>query len=196
MIEGRVAQPSPENNSETVTIGLISGPIHNDFLLPLDERTRTQFAALASPQVPIYHPNAAWLLIGWGARDFYTTVGRYQDVSAGAVLRGIFGDRSVIRTEVLGTLGDSADIRWLQLRDHQYQDLIAGIGTDIVPDPQPITTDGATHGAFFAATDRFHAFNTCNVWVGRKLRDSGVRFGAWTPLPASVSLSLWRFHSQ
>ncbi|SLN63086.1 hypothetical protein TRL7639_03540 [Falsiruegeria litorea R37] len=110
---------------------LVSGQIHYDFLLPLTPLTRRQFARLAKYGQPLNHPDAQWLLIGWGAREFYTTTGNYSDVSAKAVMRGIFGDTSVIRTDVLGRLTPKVDA----------------------------------------------------------LRDAGHPFGAWVPLPFSVSLS-------
>ncbi|MCG7572952.1 TIGR02117 family protein [Phaeobacter sp. CNT1-3] len=203
MIGGAVtwqAQTTPSaamvgQDSDAVTIGLVSGPIHNDFLLPLDDQARDRFSDLAAFHVPIDHPQAEWLMIGWGARMFYTTVGDYQDVSVQAVLRGVFGDQSVMRVEVLGPIGNPDMVSWVQVTSAQYQSLIAAIDSDFGPERRTVKTDGALRGTFFAAKDRFHIFNTCNVWVGRTMRDAGVQFGAWTPLPASISLSVWRFHS-
>ena len=63
----------PECNA--VTIGLVAGPIHNDFLLPLDAETRDQFAVLSLSDVPIAHPQAEWLMVGWGARKFPPPLG-------------------------------------------------------------------------------------------------------------------------
>jgi uncharacterized protein (TIGR02117 family) len=53
--------------------------------------------------------------------------------------------------------------------------------------------DGAAYGsndAFYEAHGAYHAFNTCNCWVGRGLKAAGVRTGWFTPLPKTVSLYL------
>jgi Protein of unknown function (DUF2459) len=45
-----------------------------------------------------------------------------------------------------------------------------------------------TDDAFYYAHGSYHAFNTCNCWVGRGLKAAGVRTGWFTPLPKTVSL--------
>lgn len=57
----------------------MQGPIHTDFLLPLDADTRADFAMLDLPET------AAWLQVGRGARGFYRQVGGYGDLRAGTV---------------------------------------------------------------------------------------------------------------
>src|ERR1043166_571354 len=42
--------------------------------------------------------------------------------------------------------------------------------------------------AFYHAQGSYHAFNTCNCWVGGGLKSAGVRTGWFTPLPKTVSL--------
>ena len=53
-----------------VEIRLIPGPIHYDFLLPLDAATRARLELLAHSELPLDHTAAAWLMVGWGARTF------------------------------------------------------------------------------------------------------------------------------
>ena len=60
---------------------LVRGPIHYDFLLPLTAATRDSFAFLREAGFELNHPDAKWLVIGWGAKDFYTTAGTYKDVN-------------------------------------------------------------------------------------------------------------------
>jgi len=180
-----------------VLVGLVSGPIHYDFLLPLDPTTRQQFAFAEDGNVPVLHPGAQWLLVGWGAEDFYTTVGSYTDVSLRAVWRGITGDSSVMRVEAIGPLSAEAEVPMIALSLLQYEALLRGIAQSFDQDagaPLVLHPAGeARRGAFFQADGRFDIGRTCNQWVGRMLREAGVRFGGWTPIPTSVRLSLWRF---
>jgi hypothetical protein len=44
--------------------------------------------------------------------------------------------------------------------------------------------------AFFLAHGTYHLLNTCNSWVGRGLRQAGVKVGQFTPLPKTVFFHL------
>jgi uncharacterized protein (TIGR02117 family) len=174
---------------EAHEILLVKGPIHYDFLLPLTAETRAQFSGISSNHPVLNDPNARWILVGWGARTFYTTVGGYRDLSLKAVWRGIFGDASVMRVDVLGPLPANLPARHLLLDNTQYAAMLKAI-TDSFVDTTPIDHSGfSSSDAFYPAKGRFNLTRTCNVWVGRMIRASGRRFGSWTPIPASLTLS-------
>jgi uncharacterized protein (TIGR02117 family) len=178
------------------TIGLIQGPIHTDILLPLTPDIRTRFAFAETAGVPLNDPRAAWLLVGWGAQGFYTTAGTYADITASAVLTAATGDASVLRLEALGPLPDMPNLTFLPLSDAQFQALLttlnATFARDATSSPQLLDHPGFTPtDAFFHANGGFHAFRTCNVWLGQTLRAAGIPFGIWTPTTQSVNLSLW-----
>lgn len=170
---------------------LVQGPIHYDILLPMNEQTRTQFAFLTGAGVPVDHFNAAWLSVGWGASAFYTTAGRYRDIRPSAVFRAITGDSGVLRFDVYGPVPDSPHLRRIRISAPQLDALRDGI-FDSLATKIPLPMDGFSDtDAFFAATGRFTLFQTCNVWVGQQLAAAGLGFGAWTPTPYAVTLSLW-----
>lgn len=194
VLGGSTASLEATGGQHTITIGLVAGPIHDDFLLPLNAQTQARFAFLEPHDIPINHPNAEWLMLGWGAREFYTSVGTYSDVSLSASAKAIFGDTSVMRVDVLGAIGRPDVVRWLHISLPQYEALLSGIKNSFDPALTPVPELPKTQGHFFAAQGAFNLFNTCNTWVGKRLRAAGIPFGAWTPIPASISLSLWRFH--
>lgn len=184
----------PVDGVPGVTIGLVSGPIHYDFLLPINAQSRAAFDFAETGGVPVNHPDAQWLLVGWGGEAFYTTVGSYADLSARAVLKGVFGDGSVLRVDALGQIEQTAGIQTLSITATQYAALLGAITNSVNPDRAIVrASNTTTRAAFFQGVDRFHIRHTCNVWVGDMLRAAGVRFGIWTPTPQSVRLSLWRF---
>ena len=135
------------------------------------------------------------MVVDWlGRAGILYTVGTYSDLSAKAVLKGIFGDNSVLRADLLGPLNSFQGVRTLDITPAQFSALLHEIANDLRLDTPALRVSTDAHpGAFFVATGRFHIFQTCNQWVGQTLRAAGVKFGAWTPLPASVRLSLWRF---
>lgn len=175
-----------------VEIGLVSGPIHFDFLLPVTRETR---GAFAFADVPLDHPNAEWLVVGWGARGFYTTVGGYTDLSFRSIFDGITGDASVVRFDVVGALPDDVIDHRLVLSDAQYTALIQGIAASVADQTAALDLAGfGSTDVFYRGAGRFHVLRTCNVWIGEMLRGAGVPFGVWTPIPLSVSASVRHFH--
>lgn len=180
---------------------MVAGPIHYDFLLPLTQTTTSVFDFLSVADFPITHPDARWLVIGWGARDFYTTTGTYRDVSAGAIWRGLTGDASVMRVDVAGTLSTSIPVRQISLTADEYDRLLTAIRRSFASDssgaPVLLPQLGfSSTDLFYQANGQFNLFQTCNVWIGQMLRDAGVRFGWWTPTPYAVTLSHWLFHTR
>jgi len=178
-------------DGDEVEIGLLFGPIHVDFLLPADARTRAALGDAALAGVPIHDPRVQTLIVGWGARDFYTTAGTYADITLGATWRAVAGDASVLRVDVTGALPPGFETPTLRLSDAQYAALLAAIAARSTGVPIPDAGHTGTDG-FLEATGRFHIFRTCNTWVSRMLREAGVEAGIWTPTPYSVRLGLWR----
>lgn len=190
-----LAVPKPD---ELVQVLLISSPIHYDFLLPLNDVTRQEFGFLGAAGLALDHPQAQWLSIGWGAREFYTTTGTYGDLQAGAILKALFGDRSVMRVDLAGGLPDQATTRQLSLAPAHYRALLSAISSSFARDDQGqvVVLDAAGFSAtdrFFQAHGRFDLLRTCNVWIGQMLRAADLRFGWWTPTPYAVTLSHWLY---
>ncbi|MGB3553557.1 MAG: DUF2459 domain-containing protein [Jannaschia sp.] len=185
---GAALPVSGEAPGSGVEIRLISSPIHYDFLLPATPETRAAFAFAAEAGVPVDAPDAAWILAGWGARDFYIGTGRLSDISAGALWSATMGDASVLRVDAFGAF-DGEDLPRVDLSPAQYTRLLAAIvatRSGEAPGQRGLTpTD-----AFFDAEGRFDAGRTCNVWVGEMLRAAGLRFGRWTPTPQAIRLAL------
>jgi uncharacterized protein (TIGR02117 family) len=185
---------TPDSSEKTHNILLVSGPIHYDLVLPLDEMSLKRFAPLAAKGIWLDHPAAEWLVVGWGARHFYTQTRTLSDLNLPAIWRGIIGDSSVLRFDIAGALADDLDARHLKLSDTEYAALLDevwdSLSTDTDGQPISAAVDGFNQtDGFFAAKGQFNILRTCNVWIGDRLRAAGLRFGIWTPMPLSVSLS-------
>lgn len=190
VIPGRTADlPAGDD----VQIGLLYGSIHVDFLLPATSETRAALQFARNGGVEVDGAGVGYFIIGWGAREFYTSTPDWADLSVGATVRAITGDASVLRVDTVppGVVLDS--VPQLSLSWAQYQALLAEITATAGPDPLGLDVQGhrPTSG-FVEAEGRFHILRTCNTWVGHVLRAGGVPAGAWTPTPYSVRLSLWR----
>lgn len=193
-----IAGPSRDlSGGPAQTVGLLQGPIHTDILFPLTPDTRARFAFAETAGVPVAHPDAEWLMFGWGSAAFYTTAGTYSDITASAVLTAITGDDAVIRLDVTGPLPAMDNLRFVTLSEAQYLALLSQ-ATGTLASQAPLDHPGFTStDAFFPAHGRFHAFRTCNVWLGETLRTSGIPFGLWTPANWSVTLAVdWHLSAE
>lgn len=179
-----------ENAAGRVEIGLIAGPIHVDFLLPATQETRGALQPAQAAGVPVNAPAARHFLVGWGAREFYTTAGTYADIEWPALRRAITGDASVVRVDAVGALPPDFPMQRLRLTQTQYAALLAAIERTFAGDALANAGFTPTDG-FVEARGRFDLFRTCNTWISAMLRDAGHTFGIWTPTPFSVRLSAW-----
>jgi uncharacterized protein (TIGR02117 family) len=180
----RTGEQPPDSGG--VEIALFAGQIHTDILIPATPQVRDRFGFLAGAGMPINHPEVAWISIGWGARDFYTTTGEYSDLSMQPIWRAITGDDAVMRVDLAGPLRADLDVTRLRLTPKQFALLLDEVSAGFSAD-HPINHPGfnATD-RFYPATGRFHLFRTCNAWVGDVLRKAGVRVGIWTPFTWSL----------
>jgi uncharacterized protein (TIGR02117 family) len=176
-----------------VTVHLLAGPIHNDFLLPLDDETLADFAFVEAAGVPIRHPLAEWLVVGWGSRAFYTSTGSYADLSATTVLRATTGDASVMRVTLGAGIAPDAPVRPIRLSRAEYSALRAAILGSFSDRAALPGLHLSEPDAFFASDRPFDIFRTCNAWVDDMLAAAGIAFGRWTPTPHAVTLAL-RWH--
>ncbi|MEJ6391779.1 TIGR02117 family protein [Gymnodinialimonas sp. 2305UL16-5] len=172
-------------------IGLLYGPIHVDFLLPATDETRAALDFAQAAGVPIAAPDVGYIVVGWGAHDFYTGTPNWSDLTAGATFRAVTGDRSVLRIDVTGRDIAFDQVPQIALSDAQYSALLAAIAASAQGEPVVAEGHGRNAG-FVTAEGRFHILRTCNTWLGAMLRAAGIEAGAWTPTPYSVRLSLWR----
>ena len=93
-----------EASSAAVThrILLLSSSIHTDIAIPLDAETRAAFSFLDDTGFPLGHPNAEWLIIGWGGRAFYLETPTWAELKPLPVLRALTIDRSVLHVDLAG----------------------------------------------------------------------------------------------
>ena len=176
---------------------LVTGLLHADIAIPVTPELKRQFAFLNSSTLPINHPNLRYLAFGWGSEAFYTTAGTYADIEAGAVLKAVTGDDSVMRVTAFGELKPSESIIRLALNEGQFRRLMVAIREGFAQ-PVPVQMAGVSIGsydAFYEGQGHFDIFRPCNQWVNEVLVNSGVPVGMWTPTTQSLSYSLW-FHAE
>ena len=109
-------------------------------------------------------------------------------MKATTVAQAIIGDDAVMHFAAVGNI-DEIETERLRLTSVEYETLVSHFlaslqSYDAIPNAGYTTSD-----AFFPAKGHFNIFITCNVWLAHVLKESGIRFVSWTPIPLSVSLS-------
>lgn len=162
----------PDPDEPSATIYLVSHGWHAGIVIK-----RADIPAGVWPQHNEF-PEAEYLEVGWGDKDFYMTP------SAGL---GITLKAGLLPTpSVLQVVGFSAPVTRYFTRSKVIRiDLSrAGLerlcryiedsyaGDDITPS-RPLGPSLYGEGRFYLSRETYHAFNTCNAWTARALREAG-----------------------
>lgn len=180
---------------ETHRILVLSNPIHTDIAIPIDAETLARFPFLAESGMPVTHPDARWLVFGWGGRAFYIETPTWSELKPVPLFKGLTLDRSVIHADMAGDVIEPADhVAGFEIGPDGYERLLSFIGAsfaridgriEAIPD-----TAYGPNDRFFEAHGWFSAVAGCNTWTAKALREAGLRTGWWNPLPVSLSASL------
>ncbi|THK38305.1 TIGR02117 family protein [Ensifer sp. MPMI2T] len=174
---------------------LLTGPIHTDIALPLDEALQAKFNFVGSAGVPLRHPGGEWLIFGWGGRAFYLETPTWSDLKPLPVLRALTIDRSVMHVDIAGRIVEPQEsVTAFEVGDAEFERLVNFISDSFEREAgQVVPVHDFSYGPddrFFEAKGYFNALFGCNTWTASALRSAGIRTGFWNPLPATLGASL------
>ncbi len=197
--------PAQNNNAfnvagdaeNTVEIYLLSTLLHVDIAIPVTPEVRQKFAFLQHDDFPLFHPKLSYLVIGWGAREFYTSTKNLTDIGLGATFTALTGDNSVLHIIPSSELSQNKSLKKLTISQSGLHQMVDNIFASLkMSDTQaPIIFAGKNHGLndlFYEAKGGFNILSPCNIWTARMLRSAGVNTGIWTPTTYSLMMSLDR----
>lgn len=139
---------------------------------------------------------ATHVAIGWGDKGFYLETPTWADLKVSTAANALLLPSetclhvSMIRGELSGE-----GVRSVTITAEQYRALVTFITKAFQRDAEgrAVQITGFayhTNDAFFEAHGSYNCINTCNAWIGRALKSSGVRTPWLTPLPKTVFLYL------
>jgi uncharacterized protein (TIGR02117 family) len=161
--------PVPDGEA---TIYVVGRGWHTDIGLPVDEVTG-QLASLGHD-----FPGIRFMVFGFGEREFYMA----RSEGSGEMLAALFPSKSAIlmtalRAPPMEAFADHQVVT-LRLPPASVERIATTLWQDLekTPDGSAVRlADGPYVGsAFYAATETYDAFHTCNTWTALVLRDAGI----------------------
>lgn len=161
--------PIPNGNAALYVVGR---GWHTDVGLPVDEVT----GPLATLEDDF--PGVRYMVFGFGERQYYMS----RNGGSGEMLGALFPSESAILMTALRAPPDVAFADYHVVTLHVPQSSIDRIVVDLWAS---LEKDAAGHAVrladgpyagsvFYASGETYDAFNTCNTWTARVLRDGGV----------------------
>lgn len=187
--------PAADGSQPTRHILVLASRIHTDIAVPVEMLRGPEFAFLRDAGLPVDHPDARWVLFGWGGRAFYVATPELAKIQLVPLLKSFGLDSSVMHVEVIGAVAEPHPfVSGFDVTEGGMRRMIAFIrSTFAEPDGRPVRIEGAGYGtndAFYDAIGSFNAIAGCNTWTAAALREAGLRTGWWNPLPQSLGWSL------
>ena len=168
------APPQPQGGGPAVAVYLVAHDKHSGIAI-----RRADIPAGLWPESRDF-PQAEYLEVGWGDRDYY--YGRNQ--GPGGKLRAALWPNNPSVLHVVGVRGSlpqnfpASEIIEITLSRDGFDRLIRYIHDAYdragAPPVAPLGPGLYGDGRFYPARESFNLFRTCNVWTARGLRDAGL----------------------
>jgi uncharacterized protein (TIGR02117 family) len=171
-----------------------SNGVHTDLVLPVHSQGVDWSQVFPAKHFSEMPRDAAYVAIGWGDREFYLNTPQWKDLTVGRALQALSGSgHSLLHVSYLLQADVQSAVHALPLSADQYASLVKYVDAALVRnnEGQGLNVPGqhyGPHDAFYEARGSYNLFTTCNTWIGRGLRQAGVKVSAWTPLASQV---LW-----
>ncbi|HEY4071377.1 MAG TPA: TIGR02117 family protein [Sphingomicrobium sp.] len=179
--------------ADGITVYLADNGIHADLIMPvraegLDWVSLIPRSDFAGPDL-----DARWIAFGSGEERVYLNTPTWWDVTPRTIWSALAGGKRVMHVEYVAN--PYYAVRQIRLRPAEYRRLWAAIRADFALDRRgrPIRIDHRGYGpsdAFYRAAGKESAVRTCNSWVARWLRLSGVKTSLWPPFVSGLT---WRY---
>jgi uncharacterized protein (TIGR02117 family) len=138
----------------------------------------------------VNYKNRKYLDIGWGDEKFYQVSGNPVLLAARAIF---WPTQSVLQvfsfnTPLRSAYGAGSRILRIPLSRSQFESLCRYVSESFVRDEagDPITSSAYGHtDHFFLSTGKYHLFSTCNTWVAKAFRQSGLEVRSFFVLNAN-----------
>ena len=187
------AHAKPPAEAPAVEAWVLSNGVHTDLVFPVRSSTIDWQQLFPLADFKAVPPDAEFIAIGWGDREFYLHTPTWADLTAARAFGALAGgNRALMHVTYLQRAQMRRGAYKLPLSQAQYAKLVAYVRASL-PSGRATPIAGAHYDnqdAFYEAEGGYNLFETCNTWTGRGLRSAGVKTGRWTPFDFTVTWHL------
>jgi uncharacterized protein (TIGR02117 family) len=179
----------PIRSADSVELLIVANRFHADLIFPVEGAGTDWTHFLGGATLPC----ATHVAIGWGDRAFYLETPTLADITLGTAASAVLGlGPAVLHVSWYARPMAGGGTRRLMVSPDQARRLAAYVRSSFALDaagrPQIVpSVRHAANDAFYEATGRWSPLVTCNEWLARGLRASGIRTGFWAPFASGVT---------
>jgi len=180
--------PISEKESDqpkTHTVYVATNGVHADLVLPKNLIDQ----AILKDQ--IIRTNDTYFAFGWGEENFYINTPTWGDLTFATAFRAAFLES---KTLLHVTRYRTVNSDWIPIKitDDQLSKLNTYVAqTFDETSGKKVIVDGATYTTsqdnFYRAKGNYMFYRTCNSWLNRGLKESGMKGSLWTPFDFGVT---------
>ncbi len=179
-----------ENN---YTIYLLSNGVHMDIVLPYVNDIKDWNEAVTPLHTLSKRTDFEYVAFGWGDKGFYMQTPTWADLTFSTALKagtGIGG--SALHVTFYRQMKMDDYCIPVKLSANQYSKLCKYIYNYFQKDKNDnaikIETDAVygNNDVFYESIGRYNIFFTCNTWVNKALKTSGLPSSLWTPFDKGI----------
>lgn len=165
-------------------IYITTNGMHLDIVLPV-ENVEPEFLNLLK-----ILPGTKYVSFGWGDREFYINTPEWKDLTLKTTFKALFL-KSETAMHVTCYRGFGPDWKPVQLCGQQITKLNGYIENSFKKNADGKLKKIAVQGyyendSFYEATGSFSLFKTCNVWVNKALKETGIPTLVWSPFDFGI----------
>ncbi|KIQ33947.1 hypothetical protein RT97_08955 [Variovorax paradoxus] len=187
------ANTKPTAEAPALEAWVLSNGVHTDLVFPVRSAAMDWQVLFPLADFKAVPPDAEFIAIGWGDREFYLHTPTWADLTAARAFGALSGgNRALMHVTYLQRAQMRRGAYRLPLSQAQYAQLVAYVRASL-PSGRATPIAGAHYDdqdAFYEAEGGYNLFETCNTWTGRGLRGAGVRVSRWTPFDFNVTWHL------
>lgn len=179
----------PINSEQELTpsntyIYIKTNGVHLDLILPKDLISKPLLKGL------YYKPTENYLAFGWGDENFYINTPTWDDLTVSNAFQALFLESSSLMHV---TRYSQPKPNWIKIpvSTNQLQKIntyiLNSFKTDTNQNKLLLKDKGYTSSDdFYKAKGSYSFYSTCNSWVNRGLKQSGLKACYWTPFDFGV----------
>ena len=184
--------PTPDG----IEIVIISNPVHSDIVVPMTTPVMDWRTFIDLSDLPDGATESSHIAFGWGDKGFFLDTPTWDDLTVTTAASALlWNSPCCLHVQLMQFDKPPLESQTVTISEQQYQTLVQSIKASFTASPErqpePIT-DASYHqwDRFYDAEGNYHALNTCNSWVGRCLKETGVRVPLNPTLPGTPTIYL------